>query len=236
MSSVKAVEIRNLSFCYPDGKTALNDISFELNPGERVAIMGGNGAGKSTLLMCLNGVLQGTGEILICGMPVVKKNYKPVRQKVGLLFQNADDQLFCPTVYDDVAFGLRNRGEREEVIRRKVAESLHAVGLDGFERRNAFHLSVGEKKRVALATALCMDVEVMALDEPTSSLDPRGKRELTDLLKRYSQAQMIATHDLRLARELCQRIIVLKDGRKIADAEAGKILNQKELIASAGLE
>jgi len=236
MSSGKAVEIRNLSFRYPDGKTALKDVSFDLDPGERIAIMGGNGAGKSTLLMCLNGVLQSAGEILICGTPVIKKNYKPVRQKVGLLFQNADDQLFCPTVYDDVAFGLRNRGEKEDVIRRKVTESLHAVGLRGFERRNAFHLSVGEKKRVALATALCMEVEILALDEPTSSLDPKGKRELTDLLKRYSQTQIIATHDLHLARELCGRIVILANGSKIADGETREILKRKELLLAAGLE
>ncbi len=235
MNDTPGIQIRHLFYSYADGKKALRDISLEVRPGEKVAVLGGNGAGKSTLLMCLNGVLPGEGEIRIAGIPVTKENFKLVRQKIGLLFQNADDQLFCPTVYDDVAFGLRNRGEKEADIKAKVICSLDAVGVRGFERRNAFHLSVGEKKRVALATVLCMEVEILALDEPTSSLDPRGKRELTEILKRCPQTLLIATHDIRLAREICQRIVLLKNGEKVAEGVPTEILQRKDLLASAGL-
>ena len=231
----KVVQIEKLSFSYPDGTRALDDMSLEIAKGEKVALIGANGAGKSTLLLHLNGIFCRNGCVQILGMKLEKKNLRSIRQKVGLVLQNPDDQLFCPTVFDDVAFGARNLGLSEEVVAQRVKESLEAVGLAGFGDHSAFHLSFGEKKRVSIATVLAMDSEILALDEPTSNLDPRGKKEIIKLLKKIGRTQIIITHDLNLAGSLCDRVVVISKGKKVADGAVEEILNNEILLEGHGL-
>ncbi|MCY3020728.1 MAG: ABC transporter ATP-binding protein [Planctomycetota bacterium] len=229
-----AIQVTGLSYSYPDGSKALQEVSFQVKRGERVGFVGANGAGKSTLLLHLNGILQGKG-VTIVGMAVTKANLKSVRQKVGLVFQNPDDQLFCPTVFEDIAFGLRNLRIPEDEVGRRVRESLRTVGLEGFEKRSAFHLSVGQKKRIALATVLAMQCDILVLDEPTSNLDPRGRREIAALLEQLGGTQVIATHDLALVRKLCSRVIVLREGGIVADGEPRTILNDEAFLRAHDL-
>jgi cobalt/nickel transport system ATP-binding protein len=178
MTDAAVIRLDNLTYAYPDGRKALDGISLAINPGESVAIAGANGAGKSTLLLHLNGIIHGAnGAVKVCGLPVVAANLKSVRARVGVVFQNPDDQLFCPEVFDDVAFGPINMGLPEAEVRSRVAESLAAVGLAGYERRSSHHLSLGEKKRIALASVLSMRPEVLALDEPSSNLDPAAHHQ-----------------------------------------------------------
>ena len=235
MTAEKVVEIEKLSFSYPDGTRALEDVSLEISQGEKVALIGANGAGKSTLLLHLNGIFRHNGSVQILGMKLEKKNLRSIRQKVGLVFQNPDDQLFCPTVFDDVAFGARNLGLSEEVVAQRVEESLEAVGLVGFGHHSAFHLSFGEKKRVSVATVLAMDSEILALDEPTSNLDPRGKKEIIKLLQKIGRTQIIITHDLNLVRSLCDRVAVMSKGKKVADGAVEEILNNQAFLECHGL-
>ncbi|HIC92983.1 MAG TPA: ABC transporter ATP-binding protein [Anaerolineae bacterium] len=235
---MKAIEIRNLSFSYPDGQRALENISLSIGLGETVAIVGPNGAGKSTLLLHLNGILRGNGAVRVLGLAIEEKHLKEIRSQVGLVFQDPDDQLFMPTVFDDVAFGPINMGLPEEEVCRRVAWALERVGMSGYERRSPHHLSVGEKKRVAIATVLAMSPEVLAVDEPTSNLDPRGRWELIGLLKELSQrlaALIIASHDLEAVWALCQRTIILDEGRVVADGPTSRILSDIRLLASHGL-
>lgn len=230
-----AVRIRNLSFAWPDGTQALQGVSLDVAQGERVALLGANGAGKSTLMLHLNGLHPSRGEVEILGVPVVKKNHKLVRQRVGLVFQNPDDQLFCPTVYEDVAFGPRNLGLSEDRVEEVVTHALAAVGLAGFEKRASLHLSLGEKKRVAMATVLSMDAQILCLDEPTAGLDPRGRREFTELMRSLRQTLLIVTHDLALARELCSRAVVLSKGRIAADYDVSSVLENSTFLREHGL-
>lgn len=231
----KAAQIADLNFSYPDGTLALDGVSLDISQDEKVALIGPNGAGKSTLLLHFNGIFSSNGNVRILGMKLENQNLKSIRQKVGLVFQNPDDQLFCPTVFDDVAFGARNLGLSEELVAQRVEESLEAVGLAGFGNHSAFHLSFGEKKRVSIATVLAMDAEMLALDEPTSNLDPRAKREITNLLSRIGGTQIIVTHDLSLVRNLCDRVIVLSKGKKAADGATGEILDDLAFLESHGL-
>jgi cobalt/nickel transport system ATP-binding protein len=233
-ASAAAIELTGLSFSYPDGSKAIQDVSFTIAQGERVGLVGANGAGKSTLLLHLNGILESRG-VTILGTPVTKAHLKQVRQKVGLVFQNPDDQLFCPTVYEDIAFGLRNLKIAADEIRLRVRDSLRTVGLEGFEERGAFHLSVGQKKRVALATVLAMGAEILVLDEPTSNLDPRGRREIMALLMAVGGTQIMATHDLELVRGLCSRVIVMRQGRIAADETPEAILRDAEFLRAHDL-
>jgi cobalt/nickel transport system ATP-binding protein len=228
------VEISGLNFSYPDGSPALAGLSLTIAQNERVALAGANGAGKSTLLLHLNGLLRGRG-VTVLGLPVNNANLKELRRKVGFVFQNPDDQLFCPNVFEDVAFGPRNLNCSAEEVRRRVQAGLRAVGLAGCEKRSAFHLSVGQKKRVALAAVLAMRPEVLALDEPTSSLDPRGRRELIALLKEIGGTQIIATHDFGVIRELCGRVVVLDQGQVAADGAPEAILRDQALLNAHGL-
>jgi cobalt/nickel transport system permease protein len=228
------LEIKDLSFTYPDGSPALRGISLAIAAGERVALVGANGAGKSTLLLHLNGIIE-SAAVTVSGLPATRANLKAIRQKVGLVFQNPDDQLFCATVAEDVAFGPRNLRLAESEIAERVRESLREVGLQGFERRSAFHLSVGEKKRAALATVLAMRPDVIVLDEPTGELDPRGRRELAALLRRIGRTQIVATHDFELARELCSRVVVLDKGTLVADGTVADVLGDHTLLAAHGL-
>jgi cobalt/nickel transport system ATP-binding protein len=234
------IAVRDLSYRYPDGHDALLDVSFTLVPGERVALIGPNGAGKSTLLLHLNGLLPdrppSTPAVTVDGLPVTEANLREIRRRIGLLFQDPDDQLFCPTVWEDVAFGPRQLGLREPALSRLVAESLAQVGLSGFEERLPHHLSRGEKRRACLAGLLACDARALVLDEPTSDLDPRGRRELMALLSRLPVTQLIATHDLEFVVEICPRTIVLDGGRIVADGPTRRLLDDEPLMLAHGLE
>jgi cobalt/nickel transport system ATP-binding protein len=236
MTSNKVIDIDHLSYDYPDGTVALRDIQLEVYPHESVAILGPNGAGKSTLLYHLNGTLMGKGKVFILGIPVEKNNLKEIRKRVGLVFQSPEDQLFCPTVFDDVAFGPLNMGLDEEEIRQRVQKALGMMGLGGFEGRSAHHLSEGEKKRVALATVLSMDSEILALDEPTDNLDPAGNRLLIERIRAIPQTKVIVTHHLAVAFDLCERAILLSEGRKIEDLSMGELLSNRDLLDRFGFD
>jgi len=229
------IRIENLSFCYPDGQQALAGVSLTIYRGETVALIGPNGAGKSTLLLHLNGILRGNSVVKVFGKPVADENLKEVRSKVGLVFQNPDDQLFSPTVFEDVAFGPINLGLSETEVRQSVARALDWVGMNGYEPRSPHHLSLGEKKRIAMATVLSMNPEILVIDEPTSSLDPRSKWSLISLLKRLPVTRIIATHDLDAVRSLCQRVVVLDCGQLIADGTSDQILADVQLMREHGL-
>ena len=237
MMSAAHVEIKNLSFTYPDGQHALRNISFEIAPHEAVALVGANGSGKSTLLQHLNGILRATaGDIVICGVPLSDRSIAQIRAWVGLLFQNPDDQLFSPRVYEDVAFAPRYMDLPETDVSERVSRALAAVGMSGYGSRVSYHLSTGEKKRIALATVLSADTRILALDEPSAGLDPRARRGLINLLKTFSeQTLLISTHDMRLAAELCTRVIVL-DAGQIAASGSRNILYDRELMERHGLE
>ncbi len=233
-----AVEVEGLSFRYPDGTQALANVSFRIAPDEKVALVGPNGSGKSTLLLHLNGILRSaTGSIMIGGLPLSDETLGRIRAAVGLVFQNPDDQLFSPQVYGDVAFGPLHMGLPESEVKARVERALAAVGIADFAQRVSHHLSVGEKKRVALATVLSMMPEILVIDEPSAGLDPRGRRQLIDLLRGLDQQTMlISTHDMRLAYELCPRTIVLDNGGIVADGATTTILNDAELMERHGLE
>ena len=234
--SPPAIEVRNLSYRYPDGRAALCGVSFAVNEGECVGLIGPNGAGKSTLLLHLNGILPeriaGVPAVSVGGVPVTGNNLPAIRRQVGLLFQDADDQLFCPTVFEDVAFGPRQFG----LDVAKVRAALAQVGLAGYEARSPQHLSRGEKRRVCLAGVLACDPQVLVLDEPTSDLDPRGKRELKALLQAIPATKLIASHDLELVVELCPRSLVLDGGRVVADGPTRTLLDDTALMLKHGLE
>jgi cobalt/nickel transport system ATP-binding protein len=233
--NVPQLEILHLSYDYPDGHQALMDISFQVDAGEHVALIGANGAGKSTLLMHLNGTLQGSGEVRISGLSISRSSLGLIRAQVGIVFQNPDDQLFSPTVFEDVAFGPMYQGLSGETIRKRVTGALAQVGMSWSVDRTPYTLSYGEKKRVALATVLSMQPEVLALDEPTVGLDPRGKREMKELLKHQSQTLMIATHDLELVRDLTSRALLLSSGKLVAVGDTSEILSDEDLLSNHGM-
>jgi cobalt/nickel transport system ATP-binding protein len=215
-------------------------VSFRVAPGECVALLGPNGSGKSTLLLHLNGILpeklSGDGAVKILGEPVGAKNIETIRRQVGLVFQDPDDQLFCPTVQEDVAFGPQQLGLAEAEVAARVEKALAQVGLSGFGRRATHHLSHGEKRRVCLAGVLACEPAILVLDEPTSDLDPRGRREFKALLRRIPATKLIATHDLELVVELCSRAIVLDRGEIVADGATVKLLDDEPLMLAHGLE
>jgi len=231
----KIIEIENLSYSYPDGKQALSDVNLAIGIGETMALIGPNGAGKSTLLLHLNGILRSDGTVKVFGVPLEDRSLKWVRSKVGLVFQDPDDQLFSPTVFDDVAFGPINMGYSADEVRGRVAQALKWVGMEGYEGRSPHHLSVGEKKRIAIATVLSMSPEILIIDEPTSNLDPRAKWELIELLKRLEMTKIVASHDLELVKALCERTIVLDEGRVIADDSTHRIMSNTPLLQAHGL-
>jgi cobalt transport protein ATP-binding subunit len=232
------IQVEGLSFRYPDGKLALDNVAFKIATGEKVALVGPNGGGKSTLLLHLNGVLTTpTGKITINGMPLTDDNLGKIRALVGLVFQNPDDQLFSPRVRQDVAFGPLHMGLPPDEVERRVEQALAAVGIQDFADRISHHLSVGEKKRVALATVLSMDAKILVLDEPSAGLDPRGRRNLIDMLRGFDQHTMlISTHDMRMAYELCPHTIVLDRGCIVADGLSSEILTNRDLMEQHGLE
>ena len=233
------ISIENLSYRYPDGIQALKDINLQISATEKIAIIGANGSGKSTLLLHLNGILMPQqGEIIVGEMPVIPNNLAAVRNFVGLVFQNPDDQLFMPTIWEDVAFGLMNQGLRGDDLKTMVAEALVAVGLDvaKYRDRLSHNLSGGEKKRVAIAGVLAMQPQVLVFDEPSAQLDPRSRRQLIQLLQTRPETQLIATHDLDLVLELCDRTVVLSEGAIVYDGETKQILGDREFLLAHSLE
>ncbi len=231
--SERAISITNLSHTYPDGTPGLRGISLDIIRGESVGIIGPNGAGKTTLLLHLNGIFMSkNGNVEILGKEIRKENIKGIRRSVGLVFQDPNDQLFMPTVFDDVAFGPLNMGYSEAEVRQCVARALDWVGMTGYEPRSPHHLGVGEKKRIAIATVLAMTPEILVIDEPTANLDPGSKWSLIELLRGLSITKIIATHDLELVRVLCQRTIVLDKGRVITDGTTKHILVDKPLLCA----
>ena len=231
----EVIRVDNLSFSYPDGQSALTDLCLTVRQGETVALIGPNGAGKTTLLLHLNGILHSNGVVKIFGRQVDDKNLRWVRSKVGLVFQSPDDQLFSPTVFDDVAFGPINMDYSEAEVRESVTRALNWVGMTGYEQRSPHHLSIGERKRIAIATVLSMSPEILLLDELTGNLDPRSKWSLIGLLKRLPMTKIVAAHDLELVRALCSRTIVLDHGQVIADGATGHILADVSLLVAHGL-
>lgn len=229
------VTVDNLSFCYPDGRQALTGVSLTVCQGETVALIGPNGAGKSTLLLHLDGILRSNGTVKVFSRPVDDRNLRWVRSRVGLIFQNPDDQLFSSTVFDDVAFGPINMGYAEAEVRQRVATALDWVGMTGYEQRLPHHLSLGEKRRVSIATVLSMEPEILAIDEPTGNLAPGSKWSLIGLLKRLPVTKIVASHDLELVQALCQRTIVLDRGHVVADDTTDHILADRPLLAAHGL-
>jgi len=230
------IDVHNLSFSYPNGKKVLKGISFAVAHEERLGIIGPNGAGKSTLLYHLNGLYRGEGRVGILGMEVNKDNLKAIRAKVGLVFQDPNDQLFMATVRDDIAFGLLNRKVPREKIEEKIREVLHYMNLEGYEELSSFHLSLGEMKRVALATVLVMEPEILIFDEPSASLDPGQRRSLIGVLKGLHQTMVIATHDLEMVLELCHRVLLLHDGEVRAEGPCREILSDQRLLEQCSLE
>jgi cobalt/nickel transport system ATP-binding protein len=231
------VEVKDLQYAYPDGTKALKGVSFLLTHGEAVAIIGANGAGKSTLLLHLNGcLLPQAGEVRIGGLPLNKKTLSHVRRTVGMVFQDPDDQLFMPIVYDDVAFGPLNLGLPPAEVDHLVNCSLATVGAFHLKGRPPYRLSGGEKRAVAIATVLAMTPDILVMDEPTAALDPKTRRQLIELLKTFKHTRIIATHDLDLVLDLCSRVIVFKEGQVVADGPALDILQNEELLASSSLE
>jgi len=230
------VQIESLSFKYPDGTTALRDVSLTINEGECVGLIGPNGAGKTTLLFHLNGLLRGAGSVVVDGLEVSEQNLKAVRKTVGVVFQDPDDQLFSATVADDIAFGpLSMRLPREEVDAR-VGLALRETGLEGQGARAPHHLSFGQKKKAALAAVLAMRPKIVALDEPTSNMDPRSRRAFLRLIESLDATKVISTHDMDSVYELCDRVLLLDSGELVAEGEARAILGDKCLMEAHGLE
>jgi cobalt/nickel transport system ATP-binding protein len=232
-----SIDIENLSFAYPDGHMALQSVSLHIAPGEKVALVGPNGAGKSTLMLHLNGILVGkSGRVHICGLDMDEKNLGRVRASVGLVFQNPDDQLFSPTVYEDVAFGPLYQGLSASEVDERVQTALAAVHMSDYAKRVSYHLSTGEKKRIAIATVLSMQPEVLVLDEPTAGLDPRARRSLIHLLRDLPTTMLVSTHDLAMVKELFLRTIIMDNGQIVADGSTAHLLENDALLEAHGLE
>jgi cobalt/nickel transport system ATP-binding protein len=231
-----SIEISRLSFSYPDGHPALRDVTLSITPCEKVALVGPNGAGKSTLILHLNGILAGQGEVCVAGLPVNKDNLGRIRARVGLVFQSPDDQLFSPTVYEDVAFGPRYQGLPESEVRLRVEEALNVVNMSEYTQRVSHHLSAGEKKRIAIATVLSMKPEVLVLDEPTAGLDPRARRSLIQLLQDLPLTMLVSTHDMLMVRELFPRMVIMDEGCVVADGLTEVLLDNESLLTAHGLE
>jgi cobalt/nickel transport system ATP-binding protein len=230
------LHVHDLHFSYHDGLAALRGVSFEMCEGEKVALVGPNGAGKSTLMLHLNGILSGQGDVTVGGSPLTRDNLPVIRSMVGLVFQNPDDQLFSPTVLEDVAFGPLHMGLPMAEIESRVKSALEAVRMSNFRDRLSHHLSVGEKKRIAIATVLSMEPQILVLDEPSAGLDPRARRTLINLLRELPITMLVSTHDMRLVEELFPRTIVMDEGQIVADGKTKDILQNEKLLTAHGLE
>ncbi|MCH0564276.1 energy-coupling factor ABC transporter ATP-binding protein [Streptomyces sp. MUM 2J] len=232
-----SLEVAGLAFAYPDGHQALFGVDFGIGRGERVALLGPNGAGKTTLVLHLNGILSGgTGTVTVAGLPVNRRNMAEIRRKVGIVFQDPDDQLFMPTVREDVAFGPAAAGLRGPELEKRVDRALAQVGMAAFKDRPPHHLSFGQRRRVAVATVLAMEPEILVLDEPSSNLDPASRRELADILRSLNVTVLMVTHDLPYALELCPRSLILSDGVIAADGTTADLLADDALMRAHRLE
>jgi cobalt/nickel transport system ATP-binding protein len=225
------IQVRNLEYSYEDGTIALKGVNFRLDPGESVALLGANGSGKTTFVMHLNGLLaaeghHGHGSVEVCGMPVTKDNLAAVRRKIGMVFQDSDSQLFMPTVLDDVAFGPLNLGLEPSAALERARSALDRVSMSATAARAPYHLSAGEKKRVAIAGILAMDPEILVLDEPTTFLDPTGQRSLSELLQNLPQAKILVTHDTAFARSVCTRAVFFQQGAIVASGSIADIVDR----------
>jgi cobalt/nickel transport system ATP-binding protein len=234
MKNVLAVH--DLHFSYHDGHSALRGVSFSMCPGDKVALVGPNGAGKSTLMLHLNGILTGRGDVTVGDKRISRDNLPAIRAMVGLVFQNPDDQLFSPTVFEDVAFGPLHMGLAKEEVEKRVTAALEAVRMSAYRDRLSHHLSVGEKKRIAIATVLSMDPQILVLDEPSAGLDPRARRTLINLLRELPITMLVSTHDMKLVEELFPRTIVMDEGLIVADGKTKEILADEKLLNEHGLE
>lgn len=232
----KAIEIENFSYEYPDGTAALSDITLSVEHGQKLALIGPNGAGKSTLLLGMAGFAKGSGKVLIDGLEINRKNLKKIRTTIGSCLDNPDDQLFMPTLFDDVAFGPLNIGLAPEQVKMRVANALQTVGLTEMADKAPHHLSAGQKRAAAIATILSMAPKIITLDEPDGSLDPRHRNNLIKLLASLPQTLIIATCNMNFAAALADRAVLLDKGRIIADGDAEKIMSDSELMAEHGLE
>ncbi|KPC63246.1 energy-coupling factor ABC transporter ATP-binding protein [Streptomyces chattanoogensis] len=237
LSAPSSLEVSGLAYAYPDGHQALFGVNLSVGRGERVALLGPNGAGKTTLVLHLNGILEaGAGSVTVAGLPVGKKHLAEIRRRVGIVFQDPDDQLFMPTVREDVAFGPAAAGLRGAELEARVTEALERVGMAGFADRPPHHLSFGQRRRVAVATVLAMRPEILVLDEPSSNLDPASRRELADILRSLEVTVLMVTHDLPYALELCPRSVVLSGGVIAADGATQELLCDEELMRAHRLE
>jgi cobalt transport protein ATP-binding subunit len=230
------LQVRDLRFSYHDGQPALRGVSFQMCEGDKVALVGPNGAGKSTLMLHLNGILNGQGDVTVGSKRLTRENLPAVRAMVGLVFQNPDDQLFSPTVFEDVAFGPLHMGLPMDEVEARVEAALDSVKMAGFRNRLSHHLSMGEKKRIAIATVLSMGPQILVLDEPSAGLDPRGRRTLINLLRELPITMLVSTHDMRLVQELFPRTIVMDEGQIVADGRTRDILENEALLTAHGLE
>jgi cobalt/nickel transport system ATP-binding protein len=231
-----AVHASGLTYRYPNGHAALLGIDLHIEHGERVAVLGPNGAGKTTLMLHLNGLMRGSGALEVAGIDVGPDTLADLRLRVGLVFQDPDDQLFMPTVEEDVAFGpLNMKLDRDDALAR-VSEALRAVRMEHAAKRAPYQLSMGERRRVAIATVLAMRPSLLVLDEPSANLDPRARRELLEVLERVERTMLVTTHDLPLAAELCERAVILADGRVVADRPCRELLADATLLAAHDLE
>ena len=231
------VRYTNVGYRYEDGTQALKSVSFEVTHGERVALLGLNGSGKSTLLLITDALLlPSSGEVNVGDIPVGKKTAETIRRSVGFVFQNPDDMLFMPTIYDDVAFGPRNMNLPEEEVNRRVNKALEEVGLRGVEKKASFQLSGGQRRSAAIACVLAMEPDILLLDEPSANLDARARRGLIEILKRFRHTIILATHDFDMARELCERSVILADGVVAADGPTRALLDDDEIMEKTGLK
>ncbi|MFZ5820542.1 MAG: energy-coupling factor ABC transporter ATP-binding protein [Chloroflexota bacterium] len=230
------LSVENLHFHYPDGHAALHGVSLKLCEGDKAALVGPNGAGKSTLMLHLNGILTGQGDVRIGGLRIQPDNLPAIRAMVGLVFQNPDDQLFSPTVFEDVAFGPLHMGLPEAEVHARVDEALEMVRMTAYKDRLSHHLSVGEKKRIAIATVLSMRPQILVFDEPSAGLDPRARRGLIHLLRDLPITMLVSSHDLLMVRELFPRMIVMDEGKIVADGLTADLMNDQALLEAHGLE
>ena len=231
------VEFKNVFFRYPDGTEALKGVNFRITHGESVGVVGANGAGKSTLLQHMNGYLMPTsGTVTIGDLTLTGKTKREFRKKVGIVFQNPDDQLFMPTVFDDVAFGPLNLGMDEASVRERVRKALGMVNSLDLQDKPPHHLSSGQKSAVAIASVMAMEPDILAMDEPAANLDPRSRRSLISLLKTFKHSKIIASHDLDLILDVCERCIVIGDGKVVADGPSAEILSNRTLLEENNLE
>ena len=233
---MKMIEFQNVSFSYENGRPVVEDLSFSIGKGETVGLIGANGAGKSTIMKLLLGLVTGEGKITVDGLPMEKRNLPAIRQKIGFVLQESDNQMFMPTVYEDMIFGPRNYGLSKEETERRVDEVLRQLGLQDLKHRYNHKISGGEKRMAAIATILAMEPETILMDEPSTALDPVNRRTVINTIRRLPQTKLIASHDLDMILDTCQRVILLGSGKIVADGDAETILRDKELLEANRME